>query len=77
MSTGHLICPNCMDVPQRQLGSVILPPDPVGVLNARPENYTNDEQTFRVEEDGTPRLQMDGTRRVESNLQSGSPATGP
>jgi hypothetical protein len=77
MSTGHLICPNCMDVPQRQLGSVILPPDPVGVLNARPENYTNDEQTFRVEEDGTPRVQMDGTRRVESNLQSGSPATGP
>jgi hypothetical protein len=77
MNTRHLVCPNCTDEPQRQLGSVILPPDPVGLLNARPENYTNDEQTFRVEEDGTQRYQMDGTARVESNLQSGSPASGP
>jgi len=69
MSTGILVCPICNDVPNRQLGSVILPPDPVGVLNARPENYTNDEQTFRIESDGTLRMTSDGTARTEGNLQ--------
>lgn len=38
-----LICPNCVDKPQRQLGSVILTPDPIPLLNARPEQYSIDE----------------------------------
>ena len=31
------------DEPQRQLGVVILPPDPLPILNARPEQYDIDE----------------------------------
>jgi len=76
-NTRHLVCPICNDVPQRQLGALILPPDPVGVRDARPEQYTADEQRIRVEEDGSIRYQMDGQPRIQSNLQSGSPASGP
>ena len=38
-----LVCEYCVDEPQRQLGTVILPPDPLGLLNARPEQYDIDE----------------------------------
>jgi len=42
-NTRHLVCPKCLDEPQRQLGSIILPPDPVGVINSRPEQYGVEE----------------------------------
>lgn len=61
-----------LDTPQEQLRTIILPPDPPTVINARPENYFIDEQTQRRESDGTTRYQMDGTVRIESNSQSGS-----
>ena len=32
-----------LDEPQRQLGTIILPPDPVSIPNARPEIYPIDE----------------------------------
>lgn len=39
-----LVCTNtCLDIPQRQLGTIILPPDPMPLLNARPEQYQLDE----------------------------------
>lgn len=38
-----LVCDKCLDTPQRQLGTFVLPPDPVPIMNARPENYTIDE----------------------------------
>ena len=34
---------NELDEPQRQLGGVIIPPDPPSVMNARPEPYAIDE----------------------------------
>ena len=34
-----------LDVPQRQLGAIILPPDPPPVMNARPEPYAIDEES--------------------------------
>jgi hypothetical protein len=61
-----------MDKPQRQLGTLILPPDPVPIINARPEQYDIDEKTYRRTMDGTPRVTMTGIPRIESNLQSGS-----
>jgi len=33
-----------LDVPQRQLGTIVIPPDPLPLVNARPENYSIDEQ---------------------------------
>lgn len=32
-----------LDIPQRQLGSIILPPDPPSIQNARVEQYAIDE----------------------------------
>lgn len=38
-----LVCPPCLDKPQPQLKLIILPPDPVPVLNPRVEQYTLDD----------------------------------
>lgn len=54
-SNGQLVGPDEYDVPNRQLGTIILPPDPVGVKNARPEQYTIDEIWPRLTQDGQPR----------------------
>ena len=60
------------DTPNRQLGALILPPDPPPIDNARPERYYIEEQTFRIEESGDLRLLMDGTPRLLSNRQGTS-----
>lgn len=60
------------DKPQRQLGTLIIPPDPVPIVNARPEQYDIDEKTYRRTSDGNVRMTLDGLPRIESNLQSGS-----
>ncbi len=36
-----LVCQSCLDTPQEQLRTVILPPDPEPIQNARPEDYIN------------------------------------
>lgn len=38
-----LVSEDELDEPQRQLGALILPPDPPPLPNARPENYAIDE----------------------------------
>ena len=38
-----LVGPDNMDKPQEQLRTIILPPDPDPLFNARPENYVIDE----------------------------------
>ena len=53
--TGLLVAPEDLDLPNRQLGTVILPPDPVAVRNARPENYPIDEIWPRLLQGGQPR----------------------
>ena len=47
-----------LDVPQRQLGTLVLPPDPPPLLNARPEQYSIDEQPVST------RYTMNGQIRV-------------
>lgn len=48
-----------LDEPQRQLGTLILPPDPTPIMNARPENYPIDEeQDVRITMDGSVRVLM-------------------
>ncbi len=40
----RILCvPDEIDKPQRQLGTIILPPDPPSIINARPEPYFIDE----------------------------------
>lgn len=36
-----LVCRTCLDVPQENGRTIVLPPDPVPILNPRPENYVN------------------------------------
>jgi|GEM_PF-2697035 hypothetical protein len=36
-----LCCASCLDRPQESGRTIVLPPDPVPVMNARPENYAN------------------------------------
>jgi hypothetical protein len=38
-----LVCRTCNDKPQEQLRTIVLPPDPIPVFNARPENYVQDD----------------------------------
>jgi hypothetical protein len=48
-SLGLLVCADrCYDRPFEQLRTIILPPDPPPVQNARTENYAYDEQTVRI-----------------------------
>jgi hypothetical protein len=35
--TGHLVCPSCWDMPNPTLKARALPPDPVPILNPRPD----------------------------------------
>src|SRR5580765_139355 len=43
-SKGILVCDTiCYDRPQEQLRTILLPPDPPSVLNARPPNFTYEE----------------------------------
>lgn len=47
--TGALVCKRvCLDTPQEQLRTIILPPDPPPLLNARVPNYAFEEQTVRI-----------------------------
>lgn len=36
-----LVCESCLDKPQEQLRTIILPPDPMPIENARPEDYVS------------------------------------
>lgn len=56
-NTGLLVCVSggCLDVPQEQLRSLSLPPDPVPVLNARVPNFAYEEQTPRITQYSGPK----------------------
>ncbi len=43
-----LVCAPCMDTPQQQLRSIILPADPPVIMNARPQNYAEASTDFRT-----------------------------
>lgn len=42
-SLGSLVCPRCLDIPQEQLRTILIPPDPEPIRNPRTENYTADD----------------------------------
>lgn len=49
-NTRLLVCVSggCLDVPNEQLRTIILPPDPLPVLNARVPNFAYEEQTVMI-----------------------------
>ena len=68
MPTGTFTVPPFLDKPQRQLGTIILSPDPVPLMNARPEQYPVDEIWPRLVQRGQPRYLQ--SSRVSRSLQA-------
>lgn len=58
INTRVLVYPDEYDMPQRQLGTIVLPPDPTPIANARPEAYLIDEVPVST------RVSMDGRVRT-------------
>lgn len=56
-----LVYPDELDTPQRQLGTIFIPPDPLPIKNARPENYSIDEEPVStLTTEGGAVLTLDG-----------------
>lgn len=64
-----LVGPDEYDQPNRQLGTIILPPDPVSILNARPEPYAVEEKTYLIAQSGQQLYAQTGTALLGDNLQ--------
>jgi hypothetical protein len=43
LNTRILVCRSCQDTPQQQLRSIVVPADPMPIINARPEPFVDDE----------------------------------
>lgn len=48
-----LVCKTCLDIPQPQLRTIVIPPDPIPIANPRPENYAETVPSFVATESGT------------------------
>lgn len=48
-----LVCDTCEDTPQPQLKPRIIPPDPMPIMNARPERYSEYETNTRITQGNT------------------------
>ena len=42
-----LVCDECLDVPQQQLRAIVVPADPVPILNPRVQDYVTAETNYR------------------------------
>lgn len=42
-NTHFLVCERCLDVPNEALRTIVIPPDPPPIMNARVEQYDIDE----------------------------------
>jgi hypothetical protein len=69
-----LVYSNEFDQPQRQLGTIILPPDPVSIMNARIEPYAVEEQTYLIAQNGQQLFAQNGTALLADNLQGATNA---
>lgn len=55
----YLACPTCLDKPSPFLKTIVIPPDPKPILNARPEPYAINETQVRFTIDDVPRITQD------------------
>lgn len=59
-----LVCEQCNDVPQSQLRAIVVPPDPVPIMNPRTTDYVTAESNYRT------------TQGNSVNAQTGIPVIG-
>lgn len=64
-----LVCHKCLDVPQIQLRTIILPPDPVPIMNPRPEQYQVESPSYVQTLTGVPFTLMSGDYNLCSMMQ--------
>ena len=48
-----LVCEICLDVPQEQLRAIVVPADPVPIMNPRVQNYADAETNYLTADNGT------------------------
>ena len=65
-----LVCSTCMDTPQEQLRTIILPPDPLPVWNARPPQWDTAEIDFLVTHTGQRLTTQSGNYLVKQSQTS-------
>ena len=65
------------DKPQRQLGTLILPPDPVSITNARIEPYPFEEETYLLAESFQQLYSQSGLPLIACNFQATGTQIGP
>lgn len=59
-----LVCDECWDIPQDQLREVIPTADPIGLPNARPEAFAQDETNYLTTQQESPLATQDGSNIV-------------
>ena len=59
-----LVCDECLDVPQQQLRAIVVPADPVPIMNPRIQDYVAAETDYRI------------TQGNSVNAQTGIPVPG-
>lgn len=74
-NTRILTCgrPSCLDSLNPQDAPFVLPPDPLPILNARPESYYVDETNWLTTDDGSVLTTDDGTQFITSNPNPSTP----
>jgi hypothetical protein len=68
--TGFLVHTDFLDIPNEQFRTLIIPPDPDPLFNARPEPYTIDETDWRVTQDSSIRETQGGALRVVQSSET-------
>ncbi len=67
-----LVHPDEFDIPNRQLGSLMLSPDPPPKRNARPEPYDIDETSYMITEGGQALLTQGSTSILSAPITPSS-----
>lgn len=68
--TGFLVCQRCLDIPNPQMLSPIIPPDPMPVLNPRVEPYFLDEVDQLSSDGSTVIVSDDANTSIVTNQPS-------
>lgn len=55
-----LVCWDCYDKPQENIRTLIIPPDPMPIMNARPEQYDQEVPSFLMTEERQALLTENG-----------------
>lgn len=68
-----LVCCRCLDLPQEQLRTIFIPPDPAPVKDARPGYTTQQETDYRKTQTLAQRITQLGDDRITDGESPGPP----